>query len=328
MRGGRTDAATTQYTILLRDDPNALGYNYWDMMRTFFDVGKAKEIAGLAKKTIRPSIGRGFGSDFAESVARECIRSNYPEGAVEIYEKLLKVNPTNARTYDQLASAYTASGDRDKAIQFLRTQLKANESAIVKNRRTQIQMVQKLVELYKVSGELDTLREEYEARLAENPDDTLPVYLVALMRVESGNIEGAEPLVNQLLADPSVINQEWYNKLAEAYRTAGDQEREVRLLERAVQKLSPWNTYQKSEMYGKLGAAQAQQGDKEKAADSFRKMGSLRLMAFGGSSFWENRKSLVGLCSTKCGMMPRRCTRKSSMICRWIDTIVNRRRNG
>ena len=290
IRNGRTDAATTQYTILLRDDPNALGYNFWDMMRTFFQAGKAKEIATLAKGTIRPSIGRGFGADFAESVARECIRSNYPEGAVEIYEKLLEVNPNNTRTYDQLASAYTASGNRDKAIQFLRTQLEANESAILKNRRTQIQIIQKLIELYKMSGELDALREEYEGRLVENPDDTLPVYLVALMRVESGDIERAEPLVNQLLDDTSVINQEWYNKLAEAYRTAGDREREVRLLERAVQKLSPWNTYQKSEMYGKLGAAQAQQGDKEKAADSFRKMGSLRLMFGGGSSFWEKQE--------------------------------------
>ena len=291
MRGGRTDAAVTQYTILLKDDPNALGYNFWDIMRTFFDAGKAKEIAGLAKETIRPSIGRGFGSNFAETVAQRCIVYGHPEGAVEIYEKMLEVNPSNARTYDQLASAYTASGNRDKAIQFLRTRLKANESAIVKSRGTQIRMVQKLIELYKVSGELDALREEYEERLAENPNDTLPVYLVALMRVESGDIDGAEPLVNQLLDDPSVINQEWYNKLAEAYYTAGDQEREVRLLERAVQKLSPWNTYQKSEMYGKLGAAQIQQGDKEKAADSFRKMGSLRLLAFGGGSgYWEKQE--------------------------------------
>ena len=291
MRGGRADAAVTQYTILLRDDPNALGYNFWDVMHTFFQAGKAEGIAALAKGTIRPSIGRGFGPNFAESVAQECIRSNYPEGAVEIYEKLLEVNPNNTRTYDQLASAYTAAGNRDKAIQFLRTQLEANASAILKNRRTQIQMVHKLIELYKVSGELDTLREEYEERLAENPDDTLPIYLVALMRVESGDIEGAEPLVNQLLDDPSVINQEWFNKLAEAYRTADDRERVVHLLERAVQKLSPWNTYQKSEMYGKLGTAQAQQGDKEKAADSLRKMGGMRLMAHGGSgSFWEKQE--------------------------------------
>ena len=291
IRSRRIDAAVTQYTILLRDDPNALGYNFWNVMHTFFQAGKAEEIAALAKETIRPSIGRGFGPNFAESVAQECIRSNYPEGAVEIYEKLLKVNPNNTRTYDRLASAYTAAGNRDKAIQFLRAQLKANESAILKNRRTQTQMVQKLIELYKVSDELDALREEYEGRLAENPDDTLLIYLVALIRVESGDIGGAEPLVNQLLDDPSVINQEWFNKLAEAYRTVGDREREVRLLDRAVQKLSPGNTYQKSEMYEKIGAAQAQQGDKEKAADSFRKMGSMRLMVFGGgSSFWEKQE--------------------------------------
>ena len=291
IRNGRADAATTQYTILLRDDPNALGYNFWDMMRTFFDVGKAKEIAVLAKETIRPSIGRGYGPNFAETVAQRCIASNYPEGAVEIYEKLLEVNPNNTRTYDQLAAAYTAAGNRDKAIQFLRTQLKTNESAITKNRRTQIQIVQRLIELYKVSGELAALREEYEGQLAENPDDTLPIYLVALIRVESGDIEGADPLVDQLLDDASVINQDWFNKLAEAYRSAGDREREVRLLGRAVQKLSPWNTYWRAQMYEKLGTAQAQQGDKEKAVDSFRKMGRMRLMAHGGSgSYWEKQE--------------------------------------
>ena len=290
MRGGRADAAVAQYTILLGDDPNALGYNFWNVMHSFFQAGKAEEIASLAKGTIRPSIGRGSGLNFAETVAQQCMTFSHPEGAAEIYEKILEVNPNNTRMYAQLASAYTATGDRDKAIQFLRTQLKDSESAILKNRRTQIQIVQKLIELYKMSGELDVLRQEYEARLTENPDDTLPVYLVALMRIESGDIEGAEPLVDQLLNDSSVINQEWFNKLAEAYRAAGDQEREVRLLDRAVQKLSPWNTYQKSEMYGKLGAALAQQGNKEKAADSFRKMGSMRLMWLSGGSYWEKQE--------------------------------------
>ena len=117
-------------------------------------------------------MGRGFGPNFAENVARECIRSNYPEGAAEIYEKMLEVNPNNTNMYAKLASAYTASGNRDKAIQFLRTKLEANDSAILKNRNAQTQMTQKLIELYKASGELDVLREEYEERLAENPDDT------------------------------------------------------------------------------------------------------------------------------------------------------------
>ena len=291
MRGGRADAAVTQYTILLRDNPNALGYNFFNVMFTFFQAGKAEAIAALAKETIRPSIGRSFSLNFAETVAQQCITFNHPEGAAEIYEKMLEVNPNNTRTYGQLASAYTASGNRDKAIQFLRTQLEANDSAILKDRNAQTQMTQKLIELYKVSGELDALREECEERLTENPDDISQTYLVALIRIEGGDIESAEPLVNQLLEDMSVTNHEWFNKLAETYRAAGDREREVHLLDRAIQKLSPRDTYQKSQMYEKLGKALAQQADKEKAAESFRKMSTMRLMVLGGGmSFFEKQR--------------------------------------
>ena len=291
IRSGRSEAAVGQYTILLRDDPNALGFNFFNVMLAFFQVGQSEAIATLAKETIRPSIGRSSNLNFAETVAQQCMTFSHPEGAAEIYEKILEVNPNNTRMYAQLASAYTASGNRDKAIQFLRTKLEANDSTISKNRNTQTQIAQKLIELYKASGELDAIREEYEGRLAENPDDTSQTYLVAFIRIEDGNIEGAEPLVNQLLDDVSVTNHEWFNKLAEAYRTAGDREREVRLLDRAIQKLSPRDTYRKSEMYEKLGAALARQGDKEKAADSFRKMGNMRLMAFGGGmGFWEKQR--------------------------------------
>ncbi len=291
IRSGRSEAAVTQYTILLENNPNALGFSFFNVMFTFFQVGQAEAIATLAKETIRPSIGRGSGLDFAETVAQQCMTFSHPEGAAEIYEKILEVNPNNTRMYAQLAAAYTAAGNRDKAIQFLRTKLETNGSAILKDRNAQTQVAQKLIELYKASGKLDTIREQYEGRLAENPDDTSQTYLVALIRIKDGNIEDAEPLVNQLLDDMSVTNHEWFNKLAETYRAAGEQEREVRLLDRAIQKLSPWDTYRKSEMYEKLGAALAKQGDKEKAADSFRKMGSTRLMAFGGSmGFWEKQR--------------------------------------
>ena len=290
MRTGRADAAVTQYTILLKDNPNALGFNFFNVMFTFFQVGQAEAIAALAKQTIRPAIGRGSGLDFAETVAQQCMSFNHPEGAVEIYEKMLEVNP-NTRMYAQLASAYIATGNRDKAIQFLHTKLEANDLAILKDRNTQTQLAQKLIELYKASGELAIMREEYEEQLADNPDDTSQAYLVALIRIEAGNIEDAEPLVNQLLEDVSVTNHEWFNKLAETYRAAGEREREVRLLDRAIQKLSPQDTYRKAEMYEKLGAALAKQGDKEKAADSFRKMGRMRLAAFGGGmGFWEKQR--------------------------------------
>ncbi len=291
MRGRHTDAAVTQYRILLRNNSNVLGYNSWDVIDPFFQAGRAEAITALAKEMIRPSIGRGFGPNFAKTVAEQCMTFSQPEGAVQIYEKMLEVNPNNIDLYTQLASAYTAAGSRDKAIQFLRTQLAVNRSSILKDQTAQIQMGQKLIELCKASGEIDALREEYEKRLAENPGDTSQIYLVALMRIENGDIEGAEPLVDQLLDDVSVTNREWFNTLARTYRLAGDIEREIHVLDRAIQKLSPQNMYRKSEMYEMLAAAYGDHGDWEKAVDSFRKMGSMRLIAFGsGANFWEKQR--------------------------------------
>ena len=291
MRGRRTDAAVTQYTILLRNNPNVLGYNSWDVIDPFFQAGRAEAITALAKEMIRPSIGRGFGPNFAKTVAEQCMTFSQPEGAVQIYEKMLEVNPNNIDLYTQLASAYTAAGSRDKAIRFLRTQLAVNRSSILKDQTAQIQMGQKLIELCKASGEIDALREEYEKRLAENPGDTSQIYLVALMRIENGDIEGAEPLVDQLLVDVSVTNREWFNTLARTYRLAGDIEREIRVLDRGIQKLRPQDTHRKSEMYEMLAAAYGDHGDWEKAVDSFRKMGSMRLIAFGsGANFWEKQR--------------------------------------
>ena len=291
MRGRRTDAAVTQYTILLRNNSNVLGYNSWDVIEPFFQAGRAEAITALAKEMIRPLIGRGFGPDFAKTVAEQCMTFSQPEGAVEIYEKMLEVNPNSIDLYTQLASAYIAAGNRDKAIQFLRTQLAVNRSSILKDQNARIQMSQKLIELYKASGELDTLREEYEKRLAGNPGDTSQIYLVALMRIENGDIKGAEPLVNQLLDDVSVTNREWFNTLARTYRLAGDIEREIRVLDRGIQKLRPQDTHRKSEMFEMLAAAYGDHGNWEKAVDSFRKMGTMRLIAFGsGANFWEKQR--------------------------------------
>ena len=115
----------------------------------------------------------------------------------------------------------------------------------MKDRNVQTRIAQKLIELYKASGELGVLHEEYEAWLAENPGDTAHTYLVALMRIENGDIEGAEPLVNQLLNDVSVTNREWFNTLARTYRLAGDLGREIYVLDRAIQKLSSQDMYRK-----------------------------------------------------------------------------------
>ena len=61
--------------------------------------------------------------------------------------------------------------------------------------------------------------------------DTLQIYLVTLIRLSDDDIEGAEPLVNQLIEDVSATDFWWFEYLADLYRTAGDHEREAHVLD-------------------------------------------------------------------------------------------------
>ena len=289
MRGGRAADAVTQYMLLLRDNPNAVGYRYWEVMEVFFDAGKVDEIASLAKDMISPPVGRSYGNDFARNVASRCLQNNYPKAAVEIYQRMLEVRPGDTYLYTQLASAYAAAGEREKAIEFLREKLDSSDPDISQS-GIQVQMVLKLVELYKPSGDLQTLLGEYEELLAQNPDDSSLIYLAAMMRIasadQSDNVSAADELVARLVSDDPA-NVSWLNSLADAYRNAGDRERELRLLEQAASRREPQDTYRLAETYEKLGAAYNRAGDKEKAAEVFRKMGTIRILRHGGGYYHE-----------------------------------------
>ncbi len=281
-RSGQSGAAVTQYMTLLEENPNALGYDYWEVMETFFQAGKVDELVSLAMGMISPSIGQSFGNEFAESAAQQCMENNNPKAAVEIYEKIVEVQPNRHYTYDDLASAYAAAGEREKAIQFLREKVETEGDSYA-----QVEMVSKLTEIYKASGEIEELAAEYEAKLAEKPEDPALLYLVASMKIAANDLEGTDLLVNQLL-DLASVNAQRLQRLATAYRDAGDRDRELRLLEATIEKLDPQNWWQLSEGYQKLGTVYAQKGEKEKARDAFRRMGVTRLLRVG--SFWEKER--------------------------------------
>ena len=278
-RSGRVKDAVTQYMILLKDNPNAPGYRAWDVVRTFVQADRVDDLVSLAKGMITPSIGRDFGNEFARYAARECTNNNNPKAAAEIYEKLIEALPDRTYNYRYLASAYAAAGEREKAIQFLRKQLKPEEPA------SQVQMILQLAEFYKTSGALEDFIKEYETKLAEKPDDSVLLYLTASMQIMANDLEAADTLVSELFDDSDSINIEYLNSLADAYRRAGDSERELRLLASTVDKLDP-HTWRFPDTCQKLGVAYSQIGEKEKARDAFRKMGTIRMLQ-RGYDIWE-----------------------------------------
>ena len=291
-RRGRAENAVTQYTILLTHNPNALGYDFWEVMETFFQAGKVEELVSLATEMITPSVGQNFGNDFAQSAAQQCIENNNPEAAVKIYEQILEVRPNQRHTYADLASAYAASGEREKAIQFLREKLVAENSAVSQDSYAQAQIISKLIELYKTAENIEGLVAEYEAKLAENAENSMWRYLVASLKIVADDLEGSDPLVAKLLEDSSALtNPELLIPLADAYRNADDPNREIRLLESVVEKLEARNWWWTSEVYQKLGTAYSREGEKEKAKNTFRKMGAIRILGSGGGgSYWEKEQ--------------------------------------
>ncbi|MDE0685598.1 MAG: tetratricopeptide repeat protein [Candidatus Poribacteria bacterium] len=273
-RTGQAEAAVSHYMVLFKENPNVLStYNHLKIVETFVQAGKVDELVSLAKELIVPSVGQNLGQQFAHSAARACIRNNNPKVAIEIYKKFIEVYPNRTSTYQDLASAYVAAGERKNAIQLLRGRLATGSTA------SEVEIVLKLTELYWGSSELEGLTAEYAAKLAEKPEDPALLYLVASMKVAAHNFEEAKPLVNQLLKVlPAARRLSWMNRLAQEYRIAGDRDWELRLLEAAIEGVEPQTSTRLPETYRKLAIVYAHKGEKEKAQNTLRKMGALRLL--------------------------------------------------
>ena len=320
-RTGKASDAVPHYTILLRNNSNALGYGYREAIDAFFQADKVDELIALAKDLILP-VGQYAGNDFTHKVAQRCLSHNRPEAAIEIFEKIIEVHPNWNYVYRELADAYAATNNHEKAIQFLQESQEAGKTGLSETAfvlklaefheasggseatiqflreklgsgdisDSEVAFVLKLAELYKASGTLEALITEYEAKLAEKPEDAALLYLIADMKLETDDIEGANRYVNQLLDNAlSSTRVQWLYSLAEAYKAAGDQDFQIHLLASAVEKLKTENSWNLSEGYEKLGQAYANINEKEKARDAFRQMGTIQLLRKDSRTYYDIR---------------------------------------
>ena len=321
-RIGKTKEAIPHYKILLKNDSTALGYNYENAIDAFVAAGKMDELISLTKEVILP-VGQYAGNDFTQKVARRCLTEKRPQDAVEIFEQILQVHPNWNYVYQELASAYVAAGDPEKAIQYLTEkqelgvtslsqtsfQLKLaefHEAAGGSERAiqflqektetgdlsiTQSTVVLKLADYYKENDELDNFIAEYEAKLAEKPSDDKLQYLLASMKIKANDIEGANSHVSALIDNSLMsVQTQWLYNLASASEDVGGHELQFRLLEAAAKKLEDENSWDLKACYQKLGEAYAKNGELEKAQNAFRKMGNIQTMQYSGVSSYEKRR--------------------------------------
>ena len=360
-RKGKVSDTIPHYTILLRNNSSALGYGYREAIDAFFQADKVDELIALTKDLILP-VGQYAGNDFTHKVAQRCLSNNRPKAAVEIFEEIIAVHPNWNYVYRELADAYAATGDPEKAIrflqesqdvdktglsntqfvlklaefyeasggpeaaiQFLREKLEGNDIT-----NSQVPSVLKLAELCKASDTLSDLITEYEAKLAEEPEDATLLYLIATMKLETDDSEGANAYMNQLLDNAlTSTSTQWLYSLAERYENIGNHDLQLRLLVSAVEKGKKGNSWGVSESYQKLGEAYAKINEKEKAQDAFRKMGTIQLMQERGRDYYDIRDlAATFTCNTKCGTMRKHSSPTSSTTFQREPMTVNKHKSG
>ncbi len=264
-QSGRYDEAVTEYTRLLKDNPNSLAYDTWDTIECFFKAEKDDELISLAKGMISPSIGRDYNNDLARDVAYELRDLNRHTEAIEIYDILIQAQPTDPYYHRNKAGAYAQLNEYDKAIQILRDALDIDDEYSL------IITIDMLIRYYKSLGKLNELITEFEDKLARKPNDNNLRFFLAKMKIAENDLKGAEELTSQMLNEEP-INTNYLNRIAEAYRLTDAREREQHILEKIVQKRKGyWHTYRR------LGMIYALKGETEKAQDAYRKMARLRI---------------------------------------------------
>ena len=277
--------AVTHYTILSKQDMNnvqALFSNYYDVVRTYTEAGEIAKLVEITKQTIPNESQHSIGYDFARRVAQRLMSDKKHKYAVEIFEEMMKSSSYTYPVYTELADAYVASGNRDKAIQLLRQKLEIEETT------NKIGVIRKAAKFTELTEDLKALSAKYDEMIAAEEVEPVLLYLTAVTKVVTKDFEVSDAIVDRLLK--VILTRDrltWLTTIANTYQEQADVDREIRVLKASLKDADPVRDYQISSVYNQLGTAYAKKGEKDIAKDNIKKMGTIRLMRQSYPAYYE-----------------------------------------
>ena len=276
--------AVTHYTILSKDNTatQVLYSRYYDVVRAFTEAGEIAKLVEIAKETIPDESQRTSGYDFARDVAHRLTNDKKHKYAVEIFEEMMKSSSYAYPVYTELANAYVASGNRDKAIQLLRQKLEIEETT------NKIGVIRQSAKFTELAEDLEALSAKYDEMIAAGEVEPVLLYLTAITKVVTKDFEVSDTIVDRLLeVVPTRDRLTWLITIANTYQEQADVDREIRVLKASLKDADPVRDYQISSVYNQLGTAYAKKGEKDIAKEHIKKMGTIRLMRQGYPSYYE-----------------------------------------
>ena len=290
-RNRQNKKAVKHYTILSEQDSNnvqALYSNYYDIVRTFTEAGEIAKLVEIAKAAIPYESQHTRGDEFARNVANRLTRDKKHKYAVEIYEEMMKSSANTYPVYTVLADAYAASGDRDKAIQFLRQKLEVEDTTNKIGVFNKIGVIRQSAKFTELSEDLKALSTKYDGMIDAEDVEPVLLYLTAVTKIVTKDFEVSDAIVDRLLkVIPTSDKLNWLMTIANTYKDQSDVDREIRILKATLIDADPVHDHHISPVYNQLGTAYAKKGEKDIAKDHIKKMGTIRLMRQSIPSYYE-----------------------------------------
>ena len=285
LRNRQYKKAVKHYTILSEQDSNTvqtLYSNYYDVVRTFTEAGEIAKLVEITKEAITLESQHTRGQDFARRVAQRLTSDEKAKYAVAIYEEMMKSGTSTYPVYIDLANAYVAAGNRDKAIQLLRQKLEIEDTT------HKIGVILRSAAFSELTEDLKALSTKYDGMIEAEEVEPVLLYLTAVTKVVTKDFEVSDAIVDRLLkVIPTRDKLNWLTTIANTYKEQADVDREIRILKASLIDADPVHDYQISSVYNQLGTAYAKKGEKDIAKDSIKKMGTIRLMRQSMPSYYE-----------------------------------------
>ncbi|MCJ1993883.1 tetratricopeptide repeat protein [Lactococcus piscium] len=176
---------------------------------------------------------------------------------IDDLKEAIKLNPKDARSYNNLGNAYKAKGEYDKAIENYEKSITIdpNYTGSYNN----------LGNVYKAKGEYDKVIECYEKSISIDPNCAMPYNNLGVAYKIKGEYDKAiENYEKSISIDPNYDKA--YNNLGVVYSAKGEYDKAIEYYEKSIV-INPKN----AGLYNNLGLSLQFKGEYTKAIENFEK---------------------------------------------------------
>ncbi|MBM3289752.1 MAG: tetratricopeptide repeat protein, partial [Candidatus Hydrogenedentes bacterium] len=273
----RASEAIPIFEELLRAHPSMYFTLQWQMRQAYEQAGRREDLQKITKEMA----DRTTNVDQLTQLAEQMLNDRAFDRAVELYQRVLRVDPNRTYLYSQMAQAYRRGGKPDDAIRTYEDYF-AKLSQVA--RQSDLGAAEQYVALGANAGRLEEFKSESSAALGANAGNTVAKTVLAMAAKHEKRYDDAMKLFEELYAaQPNMDIVQQMIKVAEA------QEKYDLAIDLIEKRLLP----QGSINWDQLAQLYLKKGDRAKACETWKRM------ADGQNGRWGTTNVLQALVRNK-----------------------------